>query len=68
MVTVNFITDLPPSTNQWGRIFNAFIVMADYNATKEIALSSYMKTSNAIDTAVLYHKSAFRQFVTITVF
>ena len=62
MVTVDFITDLPPSTDRWGRTFDALMVVADHDATKGVVLSPCTKTIDAMETAILYHEGAFRRF------
>ena len=60
MIMIDFITDLPPSTNQWGRTFDALMVMADHDTMKGVILSPCMKTIDAMKTATLYYKCMFR--------
>ena len=60
MVTIDFITDLPSSTDWWGRTFDTLMVVADYDTMKGVILSPCMKTINTMETATLYHESVFR--------
>ena len=60
MVMVDFITDLPPSTDWWGRTFDALMVVADHDTTKGVILSPCTKTIDAMEMATLYHEGVFR--------
>ena len=62
MVMIEFITDLPPFTDRWGRTFDALMVMADQDAMKGVILSPCTKTIDAMEMATLYYEGIFRRF------
>ena len=56
-VTVDFITDLPPSNG-----YDALMVMVDHDLSKGIILAPCQKTIDALGTAQLLHDYLYKRF------
>ncbi|KAI5115934.1 hypothetical protein M0805_007710 [Coniferiporia weirii] len=56
-VSMDFITDLPPSNN-----YDSIMVIIDHDSSKGIILIPCTKTLNALGTAKLYHDNVYRRF------
>lgn len=56
-VSIDFITDLPPSNS-----FDSLLVIVDHDSSKGIVLCPCNKTIDALGTAQLYHHNVYRRF------
>ena len=56
-VTIDFITDLPPSGGN-----DTLMVVADHDSTKGMILAPCTKTIDAMGTTILYHQYVYKRF------
>ena len=56
-VTIDFITNLPPSGGN-----DTLMVVADHDSTKGMILAPCMKTIDAMGTTTLYHQYVYKRF------